>query len=81
MLEDEPRIADVIAPQPGATLSQDGETAVVLAGAGADPNEMVRVADDLKGRSRPSPATASRSTRPAPRCCGRTSTRPTSTRC
>ena len=36
-------------PQPGATLSQDGETAVLLAGAGADPNEMVRVADDLKG--------------------------------
>ncbi|KQV67772.1 hypothetical protein ASC64_11175 [Nocardioides sp. Root122] len=49
ILEDEPRIADVIAPQPGATLSQDGETAVILAGAGADPNEMVRVADDLKG--------------------------------
>ncbi len=48
VLEDEPRIADVIAPQPGATLSQDGETAVLLAGAGADPNEMVRVADDLK---------------------------------
>ena len=49
ILEDEPRIADVIAPQPGVTLSQDGETAVILAGAGADPNEMVRVADDLKG--------------------------------
>jgi putative drug exporter of the RND superfamily len=49
MLEDEPRIAEVIAPQPGATLSADGSTAVILAGAGADPNEMVRVADDLKG--------------------------------
>ncbi len=49
LLVDEPRIADVIAPEPGATLSQDGETAVILAGAGADPNEMVRVADDLKG--------------------------------
>ena len=48
ILEAEPRIADVIAPQPGATLSQDGETAVILAGAGADPNEMVRVADDIK---------------------------------
>ncbi|GAA1130476.1 MMPL family transporter [Nocardioides aquiterrae] len=48
ILKDEPRIADVVAPQPGATLSQDGETAVILAGAGADPNEMVRVADDLK---------------------------------
>lgn len=49
LLEGEPRIADVIAPRPGASLSQDGETAVILAGAGADPNEMVRVADDLKG--------------------------------
>ena len=49
LLENEPRIADVIAPQPGATLSQDGATAVILAGAGTDPNEMVRVADDLKG--------------------------------
>ena len=48
-LEADPRIAEVLAPQPGATLSQDGSTAVVLAGAGADPNEMVRVADDLKG--------------------------------
>ena len=48
VLEAEPRIADVIAPQPGASLSQDGRTAVILAGAGADPNEMVRVADDLK---------------------------------
>lgn len=47
-LEAEPRIAAVVAPQPGATLSQDGRTAVVLAGAGADTNEMVRVATDLK---------------------------------
>ncbi len=49
VLEDEPRIADVIAPTPGATLSQDGSTAIILAGAGADTNEMVRVATDLKG--------------------------------
>ncbi|WP_121254678.1 MMPL family transporter [Nocardioides ferulae] len=48
MLEAEPRIADVLAPQPGATLSADGSTAIVLAGAGADTNEMVRVATDLK---------------------------------
>ena len=47
-LRAEPRIADVIAPQPGASLSKDGTTAVVLGGAGADTNEMVRVADDLK---------------------------------
>ncbi|WP_372729457.1 MMPL family transporter [Nocardioides sp.] len=49
ILEGESRIAEVVQPQPGATLSEDGSTAVLLAGAGADPNEMVRVADDLKG--------------------------------
>lgn len=49
ILEDEPRIADVLQPTPGATLSADGATAILLAGAGADTNEMVRVATDLKG--------------------------------
>ena len=49
VLEGDSRIADVLQPQPGASLSPDGKTAVLLAGAGADPNEMVRVADDLKG--------------------------------
>lgn len=49
ILQDDPRIAGVIQPQPGATLSQDGTTAVLLAGAGADTNDMVRAADDLKG--------------------------------
>ncbi len=49
LLEADSRIADVVQPQPGASLSQDGTTAVLLAGANADPNEMVRVADDLKG--------------------------------
>ncbi len=48
ILEDEPRLAEVIAPVPGASLSEDGKTAVVLAGAGTDTNEMVRVATDLK---------------------------------
>jgi RND superfamily putative drug exporter len=48
ILEADSRIGDVLQPQPGATLSEDGKTAVLLAGAGADPNEMVRVADDLK---------------------------------
>jgi RND superfamily putative drug exporter len=49
LLTAEERIGDVVQPQPGATLSPDGSTAVLLAGAGADTNEMVRVADDLKG--------------------------------
>jgi RND superfamily putative drug exporter len=48
ILDAEPRLAEVIAPVPGASLSQDGHTAVVLAGAGVDTNEMVRVATDLK---------------------------------
>ena len=48
VLEAEPRIADVLAPAPGATVSADGQTAIVLAGAGVDTNEMVRVATDLK---------------------------------
>lgn len=43
------RIAQVIPPQPGATLSPDGSTAILLAGAAADTNEMVRAATDLKG--------------------------------
>ena len=49
LLEKDSRIADIVQPQPGATLSKDGTTAVLLAGANADPNDMVRVADDLKG--------------------------------
>ena len=48
-LKADPRIAQVVAPQPGVTLSADGKTAIVLAGAGADTNEMVRAATDLKG--------------------------------
>ncbi|MGZ4639175.1 MAG: MMPL family transporter, partial [Actinomycetes bacterium] len=47
-LQADPRIAEVVAPQPGSTLSQDGRTAIVIGGAGVDTNEMVRTADDLK---------------------------------
>ncbi|MGW4806211.1 MMPL family transporter [Kitasatospora sp. NPDC004272] len=42
------RISTVVAPQPGATISQDGRTAILLAGANASPDDMVRAADDLK---------------------------------
>jgi RND superfamily putative drug exporter len=48
LLEADPRVGEVVAPQPGVTISPDGQTAVLLAGAGADTNEMVRVADDHK---------------------------------
>lgn len=47
-LRSDHRIAAVIAPQPGATLSKDGRTAIVIGGAGADTNDMVRAAVDLK---------------------------------
>ncbi|MFE2873226.1 MMPL family transporter [Embleya sp. NPDC059259] len=49
LLRSDPRIGDVIPPQPGTGISPDGRTAVLLAGAGADSNDMVRAADDLKG--------------------------------
>ena len=49
LLRADSRIAAIVAPQAGATLSQDGRTAVLLAGAGADTNDMVRAANDLKG--------------------------------
>ncbi len=47
LLRADPRIAEVVAPVTGATLSPDGKTAIILAGAGADTNEMVRAATDL----------------------------------
>ncbi len=48
-LKGDPRIATVVPPQPGTSISRDGRTAVIQAGAAEDPNEMVRAADDLKG--------------------------------
>jgi len=48
-LEKDRRIGQVTAPVPGVSISPDGRTAVVLAGAGADPNGMVKAATDLKG--------------------------------
>ena len=48
VLKADPRITSVVAPQPGASISRDGHTAIVQAGAGADANTMVRAADDLK---------------------------------
>src|SRR6185295_5214935 len=41
-------VTTVVAPQPGLSISRDGHTAVVQAGAALDPNAMVRAADDLK---------------------------------
>ncbi|WP_344663318.1 MMPL family transporter, partial [Catenulispora subtropica] len=48
LLNADHRIADVVQPQPGATVSRDGHTEVLLAGSKTDPDNMVRAADDLK---------------------------------
>jgi RND superfamily putative drug exporter len=48
-LQADERIATVASPQPGTTISADRHTAIVMGGAAADSNEMVRAADDLKG--------------------------------
>ncbi len=45
----DPRVARVIAPRPGLSISKDQKTAIVMAGAGADTNTMVRAADALQG--------------------------------
>jgi RND superfamily putative drug exporter len=47
VLAGESRIASVQAPQPGASISADGHTAVVMAGAKGDPTAMVAAADRL----------------------------------
>ncbi len=48
-LRGDARVSQVAAPQQGTSISQDGHTAVIQAGAAADANTMVRAADDLKG--------------------------------
>lgn len=47
LLRADPRISTIVAPRAGVSLSGDGRTAVIQAGAAADPNEMVRAVDDL----------------------------------
>ena len=41
LLRADDRIGAIIAPQPGASISPDGSTAVILAGAGADTNDKI----------------------------------------
>ena len=48
ILAADPNVTKVVAPQPGMSISRDGHTAIIQAGAGADSNTMVRSADDLK---------------------------------
>ncbi|CAM5711527.1 MMPL family transporter [Streptomyces canus] len=48
LLTADDRISEVVQPRAGATISRDGRTAVLLGGAEADPDDMVRASDDLK---------------------------------
>ncbi|GAC1518975.1 MAG: MMPL family transporter [Thermoleophilaceae bacterium] len=47
-LKADSRVSGVVAPRPGQSISRDGHTAVIQAGAAGTPNDMVRAADDLK---------------------------------
>jgi putative drug exporter of the RND superfamily len=49
MLRANKDVSTVAAPQPGSSISADGRTAVVTAGAAADTNQMVTAAGDLAG--------------------------------
>jgi putative drug exporter of the RND superfamily len=50
ILRADPAVRTVVAPRPGVSISRDGHTAVIQAGAARNSNDMVRAADSLKGR-------------------------------
>jgi RND superfamily putative drug exporter len=45
-----PDVSNVTMPRPGVSLSRDGRTAIVTAGAASDPHAMVKAADALSGQ-------------------------------
>ncbi len=47
-LKADSRVSHVVPPAAGTSISQDGHTAIIQAGAATDSNTMVRAADDLK---------------------------------
>jgi RND superfamily putative drug exporter len=49
VLRSDARVATVVPPRAGASISRDGHTALILAGSAADPTAMVAAADTLKG--------------------------------
>ena len=52
VLKTDSRVTSIVLPRQGVSISQDGKTAIVQAGAGADTTAMVAAADDLKGALR-----------------------------
>jgi RND superfamily putative drug exporter len=49
LLRADPRVSTVVAPQAGVSLSADGRTGIITAGAAADTNAMVKAAEHLAG--------------------------------
>ncbi|AYJ47010.1 MMPL family transporter [Rhodococcus sp. P1Y] len=43
------RFGEIIAPQPGMTISPDGHTGILIAGANASTDDMVKAVDEVKG--------------------------------
>ena len=76
-LRSNPSVSRVVPPRPGLSLSRDGRTGIVTAGAAADPNEMVKAADSLAGPLHGLSRPGSRSPSPATARSGPTSTTPT----
>ncbi|MDG3011672.1 MMPL family transporter [Rhodococcus sp. D2-41] len=50
LFQQDQRFAAVIAPQPGMTISPDGHTGILIAGANANPDDMVKAVTDIKGQ-------------------------------
>jgi RND superfamily putative drug exporter len=50
LLERSPAVSRVVAPKAGISISRDGHTAIVQAGAAKNSNAMVKTAEDLKAR-------------------------------
>jgi len=49
ILTADPRIGKIVPPEPGVSVSPNGRTGIILGGANAGPNTMVRAADSLQG--------------------------------
>ena len=48
VLRSDPRVSTVVPPQAGVSISRDGRTAIITAGAAADSNKMVQAADGVE---------------------------------
>lgn len=47
LLSADDRVAEIMEPMPGMTISEDGKTGILIAGANANTDDMVRFADDI----------------------------------